>query len=183
MSRVLIGPHSIAIAGGGGAAGAAGGFIDYNDTGTAAAPVALAAGVWTDIPNDGLGAFSNSAYAPHGVTQLLDVATGYLDPTQTELGNYLLIRNDYTVTPSTNNTSLEFRYELGTGAGLYTLEGRADRLDRGAGVGYRCSLGVDAIYMGDLNTRDNPIKMQVKLSSTGSLVNAGSGIFLVKGGA
>ena len=70
MARVLIGPHSIAIAGGG-AAVTAGGFIDYNDAGTAAAPVALAAGVWTDIPNDGLGAFSNSAYAPHGVASAL----------------------------------------------------------------------------------------------------------------
>ena len=34
--------------------------------------------------------------------------------------------------------------------------------------------------MGDLNTRDNPIKIQVKLSTNGTLLNAGSVIQLIK---
>ena len=41
-------------------AGLLGGFIDYNDTSTGTTPVALVADTWTTIPNDGLGAFSNS---------------------------------------------------------------------------------------------------------------------------
>jgi len=36
------------------------------------------------------------------------------------------------------------------------------------------------IYMGDLNTKDNPIILQLKLSTNGSAVNAGSSIGVVK---
>ena len=176
-------PIPIGLAGGGGVAVNAEGFIDYNDASTAAAPLALAADVWTDIPNDGAGPNSNSAFAPHGVTQLLDVATGYIDATQTQLGNELLVRNDFTVVPQVNNVTLEFRYMLGAGANAYPLTAPAQRLDRGAGVGYQGSLVAHLIYVGNANTRDNPIKMQVKLSSAGSLVNAGTVISLLKGGA
>jgi hypothetical protein len=96
------------------------------------------------------------------------------------LGDTLLIRNDFTVTPSTNNASLEFRYQLGAGPGSYTLGKRLGRLDEGSGIGYRFSLTADMIYMGDINTRDNPIILQVKLSSAGQLVNAGSAIQAIR---
>ena len=69
---------------------------------------------------------------------------------------------------------------MGTGAGSYTLEKSVSRLDSGSGVAYRQSLEPDLIYMGDLNTRDNPIKLQVKLSSDGVLANAGSVIQVLK---
>ncbi len=162
-------------------AGLLGGFIDYNDTSTGTAPVALVADAWITIPNDGLGAFSNDSYKPDGdVTQLMDTSTGAIDPTGLHLGDTILIRNDFTITPSTNNASLEFRYSLGTGAGSYTLQKRLGRLDEGSGLGYRFSLTPDLIYMGDLNTRDNPISLQVKLSSSGSLVNAGTVIQVVR---
>jgi len=36
------------------------------------------------------------------------------------------------------------------------------------------------IYMGDTNTKDNPIKLQVKLSTNGTLVNAGTSIGVVR---
>ena len=35
------------------------GFIDYNDSSTSSTPVILLANTWTEIPNDGLGAFTN----------------------------------------------------------------------------------------------------------------------------
>lgn len=164
--------------GGGGDLGQ--GFIDYNDTSTTATPLVLTGGVWTTIPNDGLGAFSNDTYKPTGITQLMNVATGAIDPTQLTLGNTLLIRNDYVVTPGTNNTLLEFRYTLGTGGAAYTLEKIIGRLDSGSGQPYRFSLVPDLIYMGDLNTINNPIAIQVKLSANGTLVNAGSVIQVIK---
>lgn len=153
------------------------GFIDYNDT---TGGVAVSAETWTTIPNNGLGGFTNKNYPPHGVTELMDVATGAIDPTELELGDVLLIRNDFTITPQTNNTSLDFRYTLGAGAGSYTLEQQLGRLDRGAGIGYRFSLRIDEIYMGDTNTRDNPIGLQVRCSGAATLVNAGSVITAVK---
>lgn len=153
------------------------GFMDYNDTTGA---VAMAADVWTTVLNNGAGLFTNKLFPPSGVTELLDVLTGAIDPTELELGDVLWVRNDFTVTPQTNNTSLDFRYTLGAGGGAYTLEQQLGRLDRGAGVGYRFSLRTDEIYMGDANTRDNPIGLQVKCSGAATLVNAGSVITVGK---
>ena len=96
------------------------------------------------------------------------------------LGDTILVRNDFTVNPNTNNSSLQFRYELGTGAGAYTLDKRLGRLDEGSGSDYRFSLNPDLIYMGDTNTRDNPITLQVKLSTGGTLINAGSVIQVIR---
>ena len=165
------------VQGSGGGSTTQNGFIDYNDaTGT----ISLTADTWTDIPNDGAGAFSNSLYKPTGVTELLDTTTGYIDVSELDLGDTILIRNDYSVNPNTNNSLLEFRYELGTGLGTYTLEKIVGRLDSGSGQNYRFSLEPDLIYMGDTNTRDNDIKLQVKLSTDGTLTNAGSVIQVIK---
>jgi len=167
----------LAASGGGGGTN---GFIDYNDTSTTITPVALISDTWTKIPNDGLGAFTNKTYSPSDVTELMDVSSGDIDPSELPLGSSILIRNDYTVTPNTNNSLLEFRYTLGSGGGAYTLEKIVGRLDSGSGIGYRRALVPDLIYMGDLNTRDNPIGLEVKLSAGGTLVNAGTVIQVTK---
>jgi hypothetical protein len=156
------------------------GFIDYNDAGTSSAPITLLADTWTTIINDGAGAFTNKSYPPSGVTELMDVSTGAFDPTQLDFGDTMLIRNDFSVTPNTNNSLLELRYQLGSGAGTYTLQKIVGRLDSGSGIIYRFSLEPDQIYMGDSNTRDNPIALQLRLSGNGTVVNAGSAITVVK---
>ena len=163
--------------GGGGGTGSRGGFIDYNDT---TGIITLTANTWTTIPNNGAGAFTNKAYKPEGVTELIDVATGAIDATELNLGDSILIRNDYVINPATNNSLLEFRYSLGTGADAYVLEKTVGRLDDGSGRDYRQSVSTDLIYMGDLNTRDNPIFLQVRLSGNGTLTNAGSVIQVLK---
>lgn len=161
--------------------GILGGFIDYNDSATSTTPITLVADTWTTIPNDGLGAFSNDSYRPDGgVNELMDTSVGAIDPTGLHLGDTILIRNDFTVTPNTNNASLEFRYQLGTGGGAYTLDKRLGRLDEGSGTDYRFSLSPDLIYMGDTNTRDNLITLQVKLTAGGALVNAGTVIQVIR---
>ncbi|HAW76377.1 MAG TPA: hypothetical protein DCW74_11670 [Alteromonas australica] len=148
------------------------GFIDYNDTSTSASPILLVADEWTDIPNDGLGAFTNKLYTPEGVSELLDTSTGYLDFSDIALGSEIIVRNDFTVTPGTNNALLEARYLLGVGAGEYALQFWSERLDNGSGIGYQRVTSFP-IYMGDTNTQSNPAKLQIKLSTTGTVVNAG----------
>jgi hypothetical protein len=143
--------------------------MDYNDVTTKTTPITLTANTWTDITNDGAGAFTNKAYAPYGVTELLDTATGYLDFSELPLGAVAYIRKDFTITPNTNNTGVQFRYVL-----------MIPRLDNGAGAEYRISLGVDMIYMGDTNTRDNPVKLQIKTDSDATLENAGIAISINK---
>jgi hypothetical protein len=156
-----------------------GGFADYNDTSTSSSPLSLVADVWTSIPNDGLGLFSNSGSLPQGVSSLMNTASGELDFTQLPIGYQVYIRNDFTITPTSNNCSLGLRYMLGTGAGSYTLETSLGRLDRGSGIQYRFSLKPDLIYIGDSNTKDNPIALQVRLSVDGSLVNAGTALGVI----
>jgi len=153
------------------------GFIDYNNT---TGIVNIVADTWTDIPNNGLGAFTNKTYKPTGVTEFMDTSSGYIDVSELVLGDTIIIRNDYKINPNTNNALLEFRYELGTGAGLYNLEKIVGRLDAGSGKDYRFNLSTDLIYIGDVNTKDNPIKLQVRLSTNGTLLNAGSVIQLIK---
>ena len=51
------------------------GIIDYNDT---SPDVVLVANTWTDVPNNGLGQFSNDKYTVDFVSNLLDPTTGYL---------------------------------------------------------------------------------------------------------
>ena len=110
----------------------------------------------------------------------MDVTTGYIDVSLLDLGDSILIRNDFSVNPNTNNALLQFRYVLGAGAGSYSLEKTIGRLDSGSGKNYRYALEPDLIYMGDANTRDNPIQLQVKLSTGGVLTNAGTVIKLIK---
>lgn len=153
------------------------GWIDYNDT---TGNVSMTADTWTIIPNNGLGSFTNKLYPPADTVELMNIATGAIDPTSLDLGDFILIRNDFTVTPTINNSALDFRYTLGAGEGAYTLQQSLGRLDRGSGIGYRFALRVDSIYMGDTNTRDNPIGLQVRCSSDAILNNAGSVIEVIK---
>tara|TARA_R110002012_G_scaffold62558_1_gene164493 strand:- start:4086 stop:8237 length:4152 start_codon:yes stop_codon:yes gene_type:complete len=146
------------------------GFLDYNDT---TGSIDLVEDVWTDIPNDGAGSFTNKLYKPDDVGEVLDVSTGYLDFSDITLGSQLLIRNDFTVTPGTNNSLLEVRYVLGQGAGEYALKFWSERLDSGSGIGYQRVTSFP-IYMGDNNTKGGVGKLQVKLSTDGSITNAGS---------
>ena len=150
------------------------GFIDYNDGATAGTPITLVANTWTDITNDGAGSFGNSSYKPSGVTDLLDTATGYFDLTELAFGTVVFIRNDFTVTPTLANQILEMRYSLGTGGSAYTLEKLIGRLDTGGGTPVPLALSADMLYVGDANTRDNPVKLQVRLTGAGTVVNQGS---------
>ena len=129
--------------------------------------------VWTDVPNNGAGSFTNKLYKPDDVDEVLDVSTGYLDFSDITLGSQLLIRNDFTVIPGTNNSLLEIRYVLGQGAGEYALKFWSERLDSGSGIGYQRVTSFP-IYMGDNNTKGGVGKLQVKLSTDGSITNAGS---------
>ena len=85
------------------------GFIDYNDT---TGPFSITADTWTDLPNNGLGAFTNKNYPPINVTDLIDTSTGYIETSELDLGDTILIRNDFTINPNTNNALLKFRYEI-----------------------------------------------------------------------
>ena len=146
------------------------GFIDYNDT---TGSINLVSEIWTDVPNTGLGQFTNTSFKPDGLNNVLDTNTGYLDFSELTLGSELSIRNDFKVNPNTNNALLQVRYLLGQGANEYPLLFWSERLDNGSGIDYQRVLTFP-IYMGDLNTQGGVGKLQVKLSTNGTFTNSGS---------
>ena len=156
------------------------GFVDYNDAATSTTPIVLVADTWTDVPNDTLGAYTNTAYLPEGMTTLMDGSTGYLDFSELTLGSDMHIRIDYTVTPNTNNALVESRYTLGNGGGIYSLPINSKRLDSGSGIPYAADKGSFYIYMGDTNTLQGVGKLQVKLTTGGTLMNSGVAIKIYK---
>lgn len=156
------------------------GIADYNDAATSITPITLTADTWTTLTNDGAGTFTNEQFLPSGVTRMMDTANGQFLFDELNLGDSVTIRNDFTVTPSTNNQEISLRYVLGTGGAQYTLEKRLGRLDSGDSIPYRFSLESDMIYMGDLNTKDNPVTLQIRTSGGGTVVNAGTAFTIVK---
>ena len=154
------------------------GFADYNDAATAITPITLPAGVWTELTNDGLGPNTNLQFIPPGVTELMDLPSGHIHVGELDLGDSIVIRNDYTVTTSAANTCVMFRYMLGTGPAAYTLENLVGTLPMPTTQQF--TLTANFIYMGDTNTKDNPIIPQLMLDKAGSVVNAGTVIEVVK---
>lgn len=154
------------------------GFQDFNAVNSY--PITLAADTWTTAVNDGAGPFSQDTYGPYDpgdggqkLGPLLDVTTGSFDLTELRLGQKVIIRSDLRFTPTVNNTYVQFRYELGTGAGTYYLTTQVGLLSNGAGIEYPVQT-TSYIYMGDTNTRDNPITLQVNCSNETTFTNLGS---------
>lgn len=155
------------------------GFEDANDSVTAVTPISLSADVWTTLTNDAGGGFSNTAYLPHGITSLFNGTTGQIDPTELALGEAILVRNDFTITPTVNGAFAEFQYTLGAGGNAYTLPRPLGTISNGGGIAYRFQF-TDLIYMGDTNTRDNEIGLQVRCSEDASVVNAGTVVWSLR---
>ena len=145
------------------------GWMDYNDS---TGSFSIAANTWTNIPNNGAGPFTNKAFKPPSVTEVLDTTTGHLDFSDLPLGSEIILRNDIIVVPNSNNALLQMRYVLGTGANEYALNFLNDRLDSGSGVSYQ-KVNTFPIYMGDTNTKNNAGKLQIKLSVAGTVTNNG----------
>ena len=149
-------------------------FLDYNNTGTGVgtpAGTSVSPSVWYPLANDGLGAFTNTGYGAGGVTSLL-ASSGNLDFSQLSLGDAVLVRFDFTVTPGHNGGLLEMRLKLGAGAGEYFLPRVIAPLSNGAGIPYRFVETIP-VYMGDENTRGNEGELQLKCSQSFTVEYAG----------
>lgn len=153
------------------------GFADYNDAATASSPIALLSDVWTVVTNDTLGAFTNTTYLPEGVSSLF--SSNEIDVSELSLGDAILIRYDFTITPQVNGSFCELRLSLGNGGGAYNLNRPIGTLSNGAGYQYQVT-GEFYVYMGDTNTRDNPIGLEVKCSENALLQNAGLVIQVIR---
>ena len=169
-----------------------GGFADYNNT--LVYPTVLD-GVWTNMSNNGLGSATNLTYLPEDhasrgnqITRLMELSAsssetgdagstyqqGDLDFRELQLGDRAYIRNTFTIVTTSPNVRLDFRYELKIGdAGAFTLETYlGDFKDSGT---YNFALVVEHIYMGDVETKNNPSRAQILATGANvTVTNAGS---------
>lgn len=164
---------------------AAAGFVDYNSSITVATN--LDADVWTYLINDGQGDFTNTDFELRSTSPLIflngasnaEGITGAFDFSKLGFGDIVFIRNDFRVIPNVNGAYIEFRYNLGLGLDQYSLSKQLGTLANGSGREYAFQF-TDLIYMGDSNTKNNPIYMQIRSSEPSSLRYLGSVIYVLK---
>lgn len=143
------------------------GFEDYNNAGAAQA---LIAGTAVKITNDGLGAYTNTAYKIPGRGAIWDASANQFnwDTAGLVLGDTALIRMDLAITSSGANDgfSVDIDVAVGSGAG-YTLN--ADyREYRTAGT-YKWTVMIE-LYMGDSNTLNFPAELTITADSASDSV-------------
>ena len=153
------------------------GFIDYNSTNAA---FSVTSDTWTTVENNGLGASTNKTYTLPSAPEVMD-SQGRIIFDNLSLGDSLVVRTDISVTPTVNGAAIDYRWQLGTGGGLYTLPSFLGTLANGAGVAVRF-LFMSYIYAGDSNTYDNPVELQIHSSEACTVNNSGSAIQILQKG-
>lgn len=85
-----------------------GGFANYEDVATLTTPIVLTANVWTNITNDKQGEHTTEVYKPAYVTgSLWNSATSKIDLSEVAVGKVVLIKVDFEIVETSNNTILQ----------------------------------------------------------------------------
>ena len=136
------------------------GFFDYNDSLTATTPISvIGGGGFVYLTNNEKGAFTNKLYPPNGITKVWNPSINSFDFTELPLGSKLDYRLDIEITTTSPNQDIEVEIELAIGGSTYSL-GVAERQYKTVKTH---KLNVENyVYMGDLNTRDNPAKFKIQ---------------------
>ena len=95
------------------------GYAIYEDS--RVTTTTLAAGVFTVIPNDALGANTTNAYLPLGVTNLWNAGTSSFDFSELAVGDAVEMRIIVQPTTTSNNTEIELDLFLGSGGAQYKV--------------------------------------------------------------
>lgn len=143
------------------------GWVDYNDAATTVTPIAFTAGVEAKLTNDTLGAFTNTAYLPDGVTSIWNPTTNQYDWSQLSNGDMIEIRFDGEVTTTAVNQTIDVLLYLAIGGATYSVPFIAGQQFKTAGT-YRLIRWL-GIYLGDNNTSQNPAEFRIVSDGNGSI--------------
>ena len=144
------------------------GIFDYNDTATSITPISVSGGAgFVDLTNNELGPFTNKLYPPDGVTDIWNASTNEFDFNQLPLGSKVDIRIDLLVTTLSPNTQVDIALGLGVGGSPYDIQW-VDVFEKSAGA-HRITVS-DFIYIGDLNTKNNPAKFKIEADGNCSVI-------------
>lgn len=144
------------------------GMWDYQDVTTQTTPIALTlADTEYQLTNDGAGVNTNTAYKLSGVTNIWNTATNNFNFVGLALGDTVDIRATVVVTTGSVNNTLSFVLECGLGVSPYKIYS-SENYYKSAGV-HEVSVSFP-IYMGNALTLNNPAKLSLRNTDTGSTV-------------
>ena len=137
----------------------AGGILDYNDAGTTTTPIVVSAATPTILTNDELGAFTNKAYLPTGVTDVWLAGTDTFDWSELKLGDMIDIRLDVDVITTLNNTEAKIDLILAIGGFSYAIPWMLETNYKTSGT-HKVNV-YNGVYIGDTNTLDNGARFEI----------------------
>ena len=158
-----------------------GGLFDYNDAATAITPISVTGGnAPLALTNDAAGPFTNTAYAPVGVTTVWDEVAGEFDWTELGLGDMVDIRLDVTITTLSVNTEVKVDLHLAVGGGEYTIPWVNPVNIKTVGT-YK-EVTYSGIYIGDSNTLDNAANFRISSDKDCTIVVNGWYVKIIRRG-
>jgi len=99
-----------------------GGWADYDDNATSGTPITITGGAGlTVLTNDALGANTNEAKLPFGVSKLWDPSTNKLSFDGLSVGDIVGIRVTIDVVVATNNTAIFGALVMGSGGSSFEI--------------------------------------------------------------
>ena len=144
------------------------GWYDYNDLFTQTTPIALTAGVKSDLTNDTLGVNTQTSFGLDGVT-LWNSITNRFNFTTLSVGDMVDTRFDITVITTNANTAITLELEFATGTGsAFTLVVIPQVNFKVAGT-YQLTRDI-GWYIGSAVVRDNPTRVRILSDTAGATV-------------
>ena len=149
------------------------GVYDYNDAGTASAPISIvAADTWYALTNDGLGSFTLTDYGKIGVADVWDASTNSFDWSGLEVGSRVDLRVDITVTTtSANQVVYVHLFNDDGGASEYEIPVDSGSFHKAPGA-HRITIS-QFFYIGNEETKNGLSRLKIKSDGTGSVVVSG----------
>lgn len=145
------------------------GWVDYNDLGTTASPIALTvANTNYEMTNDGAGANTRTEYKPATHGAIWNTVTDRFDFTSLKVGDVVTIRGDVTFHTSGANRAVKMFIELATGSGSEILLPVAQGAFKTAGD--HQMVGLYKFYIGAAFIQANPARILAQSDGTGDTV-------------
>jgi len=92
------------------------GYFHYADTATTVSPIAVVPDLAKKLTNDTLGAYTNIAQAPYGVTNIWNPTTNQFDLSDLTIGDSLQFRADILLTTTSANQDVSLYIKFGIGS-------------------------------------------------------------------
>jgi len=136
-----------------------GGFANYEDVNTSTNPIILPANTWVNLTNDKQGTHTEEAYKPAYVEgSLWDSGNNKIDLSDVPVGKVVLVKVDFEITDTANNTLITGRF---SGGGHDVIFTQAEMKD--GGIPHHFS-GASMFYVEDVAMQAAGVFVQLNTS-------------------